>query len=242
MLHYVWPGKDDKSDMAKYCLKNWHEKLGRDWEIKEWNCETFDFAQHLKKSKFLQVVFKRKLYAFIADYVRTVVLYEYGGIYLDTDVTLVKKFDNTMLNQQMFLPIQNESLVEPAIWGAVRGHPFLKVVSDFFTDEINLSGEFIFPNIMKLLLDRQYKLGAFPAKSEQKKISTPDDMITFYPEEYFIPYRWDEKFMPTCITEKTTAIHWFKGSWCDEKTKIFFKAWFCANKSRETLKLPTEGY
>jgi glycosyltransferase involved in cell wall biosynthesis len=135
------------------------------------------------------------------------------------------------------LPIQNERFVEPAIWGAVRGHSFLKTVFDFYTDEINLSGEFMFPNIMKLLLDRQYKLGAFPARNEQKIFSTPDGMITFYPEEYFIPYRWNEKFMPTCITEKTTTVHWFKGSWCGENTHVFFKTWFFANKARETLKL-----
>jgi glycosyltransferase involved in cell wall biosynthesis len=229
IIHYVWPGRDKKNRLASYCIKNWREKLPSDWEIKEWNLDTFDFDKHIKRNKFFDKIYRRRMFAYIADYIRTYVLYEYGGIYLDTDVTIIKKFDSGMLACKMFFPIQNERLVEPAIWGSSKEHPFLKAIMDVYNEKIWQIPEFTFPDIVGRLLKEKYKLADFPSKGNQKIFSTLDSAITFYPEEYFIPARYGEKFLPSCITDKTTTIHWFGASW----TKDIVNLEFLKNKDSE---------
>lgn len=216
IIHYVWPGQDEKKGLSKICIQTWRDILPNDWEIKEWNFDTFDFEYHKKHNRFFNEVCKRKLYAFIADYVRTVVLYEEGGIYLDTDVSLLKPFEESMLLNQMFLAIQNEKLVEPAIWGAIPKHPFTKRILDFYNNEIWNCPEFIMPNIFAKYLKSDYNIQGFEEdKTLQKIFSTKDNLITFYPEKYFIPYRFKSQYLPTCIEPETTTIHWFRGSWCN---------------------------
>ena len=222
ILHYVWIGAEKKG-LAAYCTKQWTEILPKDWEIKEWNYDTFNFEEVLKENKFFKEVYDRKLYAFVADYIRAAVLYKYGGVYVDTDVTIIKEFDENMLKCKMFLPIQNENLVEPAIWGSEKGHDFAKEMIDFYDKEIWESPEYSMPHIMGKLLRRKYGIKGFPKKEEQKIFSTKDGEITFYPEEYFIPFEYGTRFFPTCITPKTTTVHWFNGSWCADKNLSFLE-------------------
>ena len=223
IIHYAWPGRDNKSKLASYCIKNWLNVLDSSWKIMEWNPDTFDFDKYLKINRFFKEVYDRKLFAFISDYIRLVVLFKYGGIYLDTDVTIVKNFDEDMLNCKMFLPIQNQTYTEPAVFGSEKEHIFLKEMLDFYDDEIWKCKEYTIPNIIRKILKKKYNINNFPAKEEQKIFSTNDGLITFYPEEYFIPFRYGECFLPTCLTDKTTTIHWFNGSWCKDKNLSFLE-------------------
>lgn len=223
IIHYVWPGRDEKKGLSKICIQSWKDVLPEDWEIKEWNFDTFDFEGHKLKNKFFREVCERNLFAFIADYVRAVVLYEYGGIYLDTDVTLLKPFDEKMLSQRMILAIQNERLVEPAIWGAEKHHEFTKTILDFYNDEIWNCKEYIMPDVFAKHLREKYNINEFEVKEKQEIFSTGDNAITFYPEKYFIPYRYQGQYLPTCVEPETTTIHWFRGSWCNNDKLSFLK-------------------
>ncbi len=222
-IHYIWPGRDKKKGLAAACLPTWTQVLSDEWEIIEWNLDTFDFEEHRKKNKFFREVTDKKLFAFIADYIRVHVLYENGGVYLDTDVSLLKEFTDEMLENKMFLAIQNEKLVEPAIMGAEKGHPFLKALVDFYETGVWRAYEYILPDVFAKLLNDAYGITGYPQKSEQQIFSTEDGNITFYPEKYFIPYRQDEQYLPSCVEPETTAIHWFRGSWVDKPELKFLK-------------------
>ena len=87
-IHYCWFGKGEMKPLMKKCIKSW-KKYCPDYEIIEWNEDNFDVNSTL----WTKQAYEAKKYAFVSDYVRLKVLYEHGGIYMDTDVEVVKPID-----------------------------------------------------------------------------------------------------------------------------------------------------
>lgn len=96
-IHYVWFGKNKPLKVLK-CIDSWKKYLP-DYEIIEWNEKNFDIEKEMKENRFFRECYKRKLWAFVADYVRVKVLYKYGGIYFDTDIEVLKSFDPLLDNE-----------------------------------------------------------------------------------------------------------------------------------------------
>lgn len=96
VIHYCWFGGVPKSAFIKKCMKTWHQYMP-DYEIKEWNEKTFD----INSVPFVRDAYKAKKWAFVADYVRLYALYTEGGIYMDTDVKVMKPF-NEFLTYNFF--------------------------------------------------------------------------------------------------------------------------------------------
>ena len=87
VIHYCWFGGGKLDELSQRCLESWKEKLP-DYEIKEWNESNFD----IKINKFVNEAYEKKYWAFVSDYARLWVVYNYGGIYLDTDVEVLNHF------------------------------------------------------------------------------------------------------------------------------------------------------
>jgi glycosyltransferase involved in cell wall biosynthesis len=241
ILHYIWPDTDEKSDKVKSHIDNFLSIMPGEWKIKEWNPDNFDFKKYIPQNYFFNEVYARKMYAYISDYVRVIVLYVYGGVYVDTDIEIIKPFSERMLRHKMFLPIQNERLTEAAIWGSIKGHPLIKKIIDVYNNHICQIREFTLPDILHMLISREYGIFNFQEKNSQFIFTTNDGAITFYPEEYFIPFRYRSQFTPKCITPKTTSIHWFSASWTKNNDNMNFlknKAQiFLGNSYNETKKV-----
>lgn len=88
IIHYCWFGKGLMPKSQRDCIKSW-KRLMPDYEIKRWDEKSFDFNRY-SVSKY---AYQAKKYALVSDVCRYNVLYEYGGIYLDTDVEVFKRFD-----------------------------------------------------------------------------------------------------------------------------------------------------
>ncbi|MDD6808015.1 MAG: glycosyltransferase [Oscillospiraceae bacterium] len=99
-IHYCWFGGKALPNEVKNCIKTW-EKYCPDYEIIEWNEKNFDVNTH----PFLKKAYESKKWAFVSDYVRLKVVYEEGGIYLDTDVELLKNLD-FLLENDFFIGVQ----------------------------------------------------------------------------------------------------------------------------------------
>ncbi|MGL5759925.1 MAG: glycosyltransferase family 32 protein, partial [Cetobacterium sp.] len=106
-IHYIWLGKGSKPNIMDICINSWREKLPN-YEIIEWNEENLDFYNEIKKNRFLEECYKRKLWAFLSDYFRVKVLYENGGIYLDSDMQILKSLDR-FLDDKLFLGMEDEN-------------------------------------------------------------------------------------------------------------------------------------
>ena len=88
IIHYCWFGGNPLSDDAKRYIASW-KKYCPDYEIREWNESNFD----INENDYCREAYEQKKWAFVTDYVRLKALYEYGGIYMDTDVEVVKPLD-----------------------------------------------------------------------------------------------------------------------------------------------------
>lgn len=226
-IFYVWGESDPKKRDVLACMLSWRE-VCKNYEIIEINEKSkkyFDFQAELKNNKWFKTVYTLKLWAFVADYVRAKVLYEHGGIYLDTDVSVLKNFD-AFLHEPAFVGIQDSQcdgendFVEPAILGAQKGNLFMKDVCGFYENLIWQTPIYSIPTIFEYYF-QQRKCPPFPPRTKQKIIRLKD--ITIYPESYFIPFRCLETFTPECIKKNTHTVHWFGGSWFKPEILYFLK-------------------
>lgn len=108
VIHYCWFGRNPKPEIVQKCIASWHVHCPG-WEIREWNEDNFDISQ----IPFMQEAYKKGKWAFVSDVARLTVLYNYGGIYLDTDVEILldDPFD-AFLSYNNVLPFENERNVK----------------------------------------------------------------------------------------------------------------------------------
>ncbi len=206
-IFYLWCGSSKPIDV-EVCVQTWRQAMP-DYEIVELNendTTYFNFQKELKENDWFRALYERKLWAFISDYVRAKVVYDHGGIWLDTDVTAVKPLD-PFLNEKVFLGRENDNHLESAVFGGEKGHPFVKKVVDFYDDEVWHSKLYTLPRIFTYFLAKDY--GFVPGS---KGILKTKD-VTVYPPEYFFPLPLNKNFTPECLTPDSYTIHWWKSSW-----------------------------
>ncbi len=187
--------------MAK-CLSSWEKELPG-YEIKRWDESTSPM-----RFQYLQTAARNKKWSNMSNFVRLFSVFAEGGIYLDTDVEVLKPF-GVLLEAPAFLGCEaKDPRVNTAILGAEQGHPFLlkvmsSLVSSFTGEEYsNHSG----PNLATRVL---FDSGLRQYSDEPQLIG--DVMVC--PTRYFYPYYYGETFHPTCITPDTYAIHHWAKRW-----------------------------
>jgi glycosyltransferase EpsD len=125
IIHYVWMGKGKKNKTIQKCMKTWKKLNG--YKIIEWNEDNFD----VNSNDFVKKAYQLKKWAFVSDYIRAYAIYNYGGVYFDTDILLVKKIDN-LLNNRAFVGYESSDMPFTAVFGAEKHHPFVKKILDYY--------------------------------------------------------------------------------------------------------------
>ena len=142
IIHYFYDDVDiwkkGKASQFRMCYASWL-RYCPDYEIKLWHTGMPEFSRILNDSEFVRECYKRKLWAFIADYVRYYALYHYGGIYLDTDIQLVKGLDE-FVNKPFFCSIEGDfykhgNIPEPALIGGQKGHKIFRDILDIYNSD-----------------------------------------------------------------------------------------------------------
>ena len=204
VIHYCWFGNNPKPEIVNKCINTWKIKMP-DYTIKEWNEDNFKIADF----KFAIDAYEKKKWAFVADYCRLWVLYNYGGIYLDTYMEILHDLTPFTCNEA-FTGVEDSENIAFGIWGCKPGDQFIKEILDYY-DTIDFKNytddlfEIAMPNVItKLAKDKGYK----PPKSGGKSVF---NNLTVYSNEVFYPKRssWQE----AVITENTFTIHHYEGSW-----------------------------
>ena len=198
-IHYVWVGGKEKPKDIKRCIDTWKGHLS-DYEIIEWNETNFDINAH----PFARAAYDAKKWAFVSDYIRASVIYEHGGIYLDTDVLILDNFDD-FLNNKAFVGFENPDHPFTAVFGAEAGHPLVKDMLLYYDNLDNYSFEFNCNNtisVSDILINRyNCKTG--------NGFQVLESGIAVYPDTVL------------CNPSKNSvAIHVFTGTWLDEKKPI----------------------
>src|SRR6187402_3325286 len=128
-IHYCWFGKGKMPKLVNKCIESWKKHLP-DYEIKEWNEDNFD----VNIIPFTTEAYKSKKYAFVSDYARFKILYDEGGIYLDTDVEVFRNFDN-FLDNETFTGFETIERVNPGIiMGAQKCNTFMKEMFESYNN------------------------------------------------------------------------------------------------------------
>ena len=214
VIHYVWLGGGAKPPLFSRCLESWKAHCP-DYEIREWNESNFDFSDNA----FAVQAYRAKKYGYVADYIRLRVLYEYGGIYLDTDVEMVKPFDDLLAND-FFLSFEKEVLVGTGALGAGGRHPFLQKLLAHYERKQFFVGKRadLTPNtvLFTLALEKYY---AFRIATNGREQRLAGEMgVTVYPADYFSPINYTTKKLRR--TPRTYSIHYFDASWFSKKLKF----------------------
>lgn len=210
IVHYCWFGKGEKPDKVKECIQSWKDKLP-DYEIIEWNEENFD----INALKYTKDAYEARKFAFVSDVARVKALYEFGGIYFDTDVEVLKDFDDSILEKDCVLGFEEGNYIATSFMACKPNHTLMK---DFYNLYLNLDfydekGQIISgTNVTKLTNMLVYK--GLVRNNEYQEIED----ISIYPQEYFSPYDYGNCVYK--ITEKSICVHHFIVSWMSKKEMI----------------------
>ena len=208
IIHYCWLSGDSYPKNIKKCMKSW-KKILPDYEFVLWDLKRFP----LEKSLWVKQAFEKKKYAFAADYIRFYALYHYGGIYLDSDVQVLKSY-NDLLDLPYFMGQENsEGPIEAATMGFEPNHPLLKSLLDYYEDRPFIKAEGSFdmwpvPNIIKKNIEASFTYNLI---SDKKDFDTSANVINVFPSDFFSPKDFHTKII--CVTDNTYSIHQFDGSW-----------------------------
>jgi mannosyltransferase OCH1-like enzyme len=207
LIHYIWIGGNPLPKLALDCIQSWNEKCP-DYKIKLWNEENLNIEECL----FTKQAYENKKYGFVTDYLRLKIIFENGGIYLDTDVEVLKSLDE-LLSLNAFFGFENDEHINTgAGFGAVKGCNILKDMMEQYekTPFIKADGSFDMTACPQRDTVVLRKIGLKLGTTIQEI-----DGIQFFPSEYFSPINYTTGIRK--VTDKTFSIHHFMASWKDEK-------------------------
>lgn len=217
IIHYCWFGGKELPTSAIKCIESW-KKYFPDYEIKEWNETNYD----VKKNKYIAQAYEMKKYAFVSDYARFDIIYQYGGIYFDTDVEVIKSFKD-ILEQGAFMGCEENvseknpyNLINPGLGIAAPAKlSIFKEIIEYYNSQsfLNEDGTANLETVVIKTTKLLYKHGLQNVTGIQKI-----EEITIYPREYFNPK--DSSTGEMKITENTHSIHWYSMTWLSTYQKL----------------------
>lgn len=207
-LHYCWFGGNPKSDVIKKCIESW-KKYCPNYEIIEWNENNFD----VNCCDYVRGAYQARKWAFVSDYCRFWILYNYGGVYLDTDVELIKPINNLPYT---FVGFENKMVVASGlIRGALPNDEICKLMLESYHADkfINEKGELN----LKTVCERETEIFESFGLKQNGKLQMVNG-TTVYPVEYFAPKDYITGELN--ITENTVSIHHYDASWYNDIDKL----------------------
>ena len=208
-VHFCWFGRGDKPKLIKKCMKTW-SRICPNFEIVEWNEDNFD----INICPYVKQAYEAKKYAFVSDYARFYVLNKYGGVYLDTDVELIK--DITPLLNGNFTGFEKaDSVATGLIMACEKDDELCQAMlaeydnDKFLNDDGTMNLRTVCDRVTDWFAERGLKLDG----STQNVAG-----YTVYAPEYFNPT--DMQTGRVNITANTYSIHRYAASWCSKSSKF----------------------
>lgn len=213
IIHYCWVGGNPKPQSVLYCIESW-KRCCPDYEIREWNETNYDFT----KNEYMRQAYEAKKWGFVPDYARLDIVYEHGGIYLDTDVEMVRSFDH-LLENECFFGFEDTGDGEYYVncghgFGAVRRHEAIRNARDLY-DHLTFSNADGSLNLLASPYFTTQSLRQLGLVQENRDQELPN--VQIYASDVLCP----KKFRTGKVhqTARTVSIHHFTASWVDEKIK-----------------------
>ena len=198
-IHYCWFGKSPLPLSVRQCIESW-KRYCPEYEIIEWNESNYD----VRKNDYLQ-----KKYAFVSDFARLDIVYSNGGIYLDTDVELIKALDD-LLNEKCFMGCELLGEVNTGLgFGAEKGFPFLLENMDVYLKDKEVFNRTCVEITTEIFQNKGIK---------KVNIIQQIEDVRIYPPEYFAPLNMITNQLR--LTSQTYSIHHYDSSWYEGNVKL----------------------
>ncbi len=210
IIHYCWFGGNSLNDLAKKCIESW-KKHCPDYKIIEWNESNFD----INSNTYVKEAYGAKKWAFVTDYVRLYALCNFGGIYMDTDVELLKKPDS-FLKHAAFSGFESNKEITTGIMASEKNGEWVKYLLSYYDNK-----HFLLPdgkpdlttNVTAITNMTCWKYKIQPNNTFQQI----DGVLALYPKDYFCPKNYETGEI--VLTENTVCIHHFNASWHSEESR-----------------------
>lgn len=210
-VHYCWFGKGEFPELTIKCIESWKKYLP-EYEFIEWNEDNFD----INCNQFVKEAYESKKYAFVTDYVRLYALYNYGGIYMDTDVEVLKSLD-IFLHNRAFMGCENEQMCGTGTMAAEKNHRWIKELLDYYENKKFILSEKKYNTIPNTYLITQHTINKYGWQSNNEH-QILNEGLNIYPFEFFCAK--DFRTGKLKVTSDTYTIHHFSGSWLTKKDKF----------------------
>lgn len=215
VIHYCWFGRGPKPDLAVKCIESWKKYLP-EYEIKEWNEDNFDLNMY----PYTREAYDNRKFAFVTDVVRLYALYNEGGVYMDTDVEVLKPLDS-ILGYNAVSGFESSSEIPTGLMASCSKHSLVKELLDEYIHLhfVKANGSFDTTTNVERITKTCTKYGFIP----NGRLQTVRE-FTFLPSDYLCPK--DYKTGKIFITDNTLCIHHFAGSWQPGWKKLLLPLWF----------------
>lgn len=221
IIHLCWLSGDPYPPKISRCLASW-EKYLPEYEVILWDTNRFD----LNSSIWVKQAFDKKKYAFAADYIRFYALYHYGGIYLDSDVEVLKSFDD-LLDLPYFLGAEKAQTPEAAIIGAEKECDWIKACLDYYQDRhfINEDGSLDIKTVPDIMIKQIEQIKPIRVLSLEESLNirnlNMENEVLEFSDVFFSPKVFDSREVE--ITPYTYAIHHYQNSWFSPKARAYYR-------------------
>lgn len=222
-IHYCWFGRGPKPELAKRCIESWKEYCP-DYEIKEWNEDNFDLDMY----PYVREAYDNRKFAFVTDVVRLYALLKEGGIYMDTDVEVLKPLDS-LCEYEAVSGFEAEARIPTGLMACRDSHPlFQEMLNDYDgLHFVRKDGSLDLTTNVTRITNVCLRHGFVP----NGKLQTIAG-FTLLPQDYLCPKDFETKKVH--LTKNTLCIHHFDGSWKKKSDKI--KSIFIAKLGPKTTK------
>lgn len=216
IIHYCWfGGKEKPADVQTY-IASWH-KYCPDYDFYEWNEHTFDVTQN----DYCREAMKAKKWAFVTDYVRLKVLYDYGGIYMDSDVEVLKPLDPLLMFNGLS-GYESQNHVPTGTMGACPRNEWICMLLHDYDERHFVLPDGSFDQTTNVEVITRLTQERYGLKLHGQRIEFGDGNV-FLPFDYLCA-----KDPATHIVRRTShtyTIHHFRGSWFDADVQEQVKEW-----------------
>ena len=209
-LHYMWFGSNPMPRICGECIESWHKVLPSDWSFQFWNEDNYDVET---KNNFVLQAYRSGNYAFVSDYARWDILHRQGGVYVDTDVFLLKDITPLLSNKAFGGRNALGLFASGLILGAEPNLPIFAEMKAEYGRRNFLTKDGKPTYVTNIMVENEL-LVKHNLKPDLEIVQTVAD-ITVYPTDYFCPFSPADGTLKT--TANTYAIHQFAGTWIPEE-------------------------
>ncbi|MBQ7666008.1 MAG: glycosyl transferase [Synergistaceae bacterium] len=220
-IHYCWMGRNPLTELAQKCIASW-KKYCPDYEIIEWNEDNFDVNAYA----YTREAYDAKKWAFVSDVVRLYALVNYGGVYMDVDVEVIRPIDD-LLRFDAVSGFENDRDIPTGLMACLKGH---KAFSEFLREYDGLhfikdDGTYDTTTNVEKITNTCLRYGLRQDNTEQELLNG----FHILPKDYLCPKNNSSGIIT--LTHNTYTIHHFDGSWLPYEDRFRYKtAAVIANK------------